>query len=65
VRRQSSRDAKAQDAVAALPNCSLKGTPELYLSTATNHGYPRTGYDAGLESEARYSHKTRPVHTTQ
>jgi len=65
VRRQSPRDAKAQDTVAAIPNCGLKGTPELYLSTATNHGDPRTGHDAGLKSEARYSHKTRPVHTTQ
>jgi len=51
--------------MAAIPNCGLKGTPELYLSTATNHGYPRTSHDAGLKSEARHSHKTRPVHTTQ
>jgi hypothetical protein len=65
VRRQASCDAEAQDTVAALPNCGFKGTPELYPSTATDNGYPRTGHDASLESKARYGHETRPVHTTQ
>jgi len=65
MRRQTSRDAKTQNTMAAIPNCGLKGTPEVYLPTATNHGYPGTGNDAGLKGETRHSHKMRPVHSTQ
>ncbi len=65
MRREPSRDAKTQNAVAALSNCDLKRAPELYLPATANHGHAWAGHDTCLKREPCYSHKLWPIHTTQ